>query len=146
VWFAGLFLAVQLTLIATTGWRPNHAFGFRMFHEYATVKVRLWRRVRGHPGLVRVDNGLWWARDRAGQVHRMAWFWSVAPFGPAWLDATVKASYGADWALAAYQYALDWVATHTPEDAETETLEADVTVQNNGHAPVTHHLTSVVRR
>jgi hypothetical protein len=61
------------------------------------------------------------------------------------LDARVFASYGVDAQLARLQRALDDVADHVPEDAETRQLRAEVTVRRNGGEPTTVSLRSHAR-
>jgi hypothetical protein len=52
------------------------------------------------------------------------------------------ASYGVDAQLARLQHALDDVADHIPEDAQTRGLAAVVVVRKNGHEPTTVRLES----
>jgi hypothetical protein len=147
--FACAYLATQGVLIATAGKRPDHAFGFRMFAESSTMRVELLREVdapSGH-GVIAVGapNGAWTARDRGGQVHRIAWRDRVRDPLLSTFDTTIEASYGIAAQLARLKAALDDVATHTPDDDETRRLIADVTVRKNGHEPTVVRLTSVPR-
>jgi hypothetical protein len=57
----------------------------------------------------------------------------------------VFAAYGADAQLARLQRALDDVALHEPEDAESERFVARVRVWHNGHGPRTVVLESAHR-
>jgi hypothetical protein len=129
-----VWLVAQLALIATAGQRPNHAFGFRMFSESSELEVHLARRLRGAAGLVPVEHSQWMARDRDGRPHRIHWGYLMGQNGPR-LDGPGRAPYGARTQLAALEAALSWVATHTPEDAETAQLVADVLVWTNGRPP-----------
>jgi hypothetical protein len=61
------------------------------------------------------------------------------------IDARVFASYGVDAQLARLGHALDDVADHLAEDAETLRLRAEVIVRKNGGAPVTVRLESHAR-
>jgi hypothetical protein len=142
--FAALYVAAQLWLMATAGHRAGHAFGFRMFNEASMMRIELRRRVRSDGGVVEVPvvDGAWTARDGRGRPHVLVWRDLVGPFGPATLDATVKAHYGAETQLGALQAALDWVAAHAVDDAETVAWLADVTTQTNGHPPARVHLES----
>jgi len=47
-------------------------------------------------------------------------------------DATMHASYGAAAQLERWRAALEDVAKHTPEDAETKRLRLEITVRKNG--------------
>jgi hypothetical protein len=58
------------------------------------------------------------------------------------VDEEVFASYGVDTQLARLQRALDDVADHLPEDAETRGLRAQVTYRRNGRPEETRTLAS----
>ena len=60
-------------------------------------------------------------------------------------DTERSASYGIDAQLARLQRALDDVAAHTPDDADTRRFLLDVTVRRNGREPYVVHLTSAER-
>jgi hypothetical protein len=142
--FIAAWLATQLALIATAGRRPGHAFGFRMFSESSEIEVRLLRRVRGAGELVPVEHSQWVARDREGRPHRIHWGYLMGRNGPH-VEGPGRAPYGAVAQLAALEAALAWVAAHTPEDAETRQLVADVTVWTNGRPPEQLRLQSPLR-
>jgi hypothetical protein len=89
--------------------------------------------------------GGWNARDRAGTRHRIYWVDRVPYPELAIFDVTIHASYGAAAQLSRWQAALDDVARHIPDDAETLALMADVTVRRNGGAPYVVHLGSAER-
>ncbi len=55
------------------------------------------------------------------------------------------ASYGIAATLDLVQHAIDWVAANTPDDHETEWLEATVTYRHNADPPQTVVLTSPPR-
>ncbi len=136
-------------LIATAGRRPDHAFGFRMFSESSTLHVALLRDIdspTGHGTLeVPAPGGTWTAKDASGVPHRFSFHERVHDPVLASIDATVFASYGAEAQLSRLAAALDDVATHTAEDAETRRLVAEVTVQRNGHEPYSVRLASAPR-
>jgi hypothetical protein len=137
--FAIAWIALQAFLISTAGRRPDGAFGFRMFAESSSIKVVLYREVRGER--IHVDDGAWFARDAGGTVRRFAWHDRVRPdIGV--FDREVHASYGARTQLARLQGALDDVAGHIAQDAETTRLVLDVTIRRNGREPETFHLQS----
>jgi hypothetical protein len=142
--FAACWIAGQTTLVLTAPLRPDRAFGFGMFPEASTMEIHLIREVGG----VRLTapRGEWRARDRAGQLHGLAWRDRVRDPVLGAVDARVFASYGVDAQLSRLQRALDDVTTHIPDDAETTRLVADVTVRKNGRDPSTVTLFSSVRR
>jgi hypothetical protein len=131
--FAACWIAGQAALIATSPLRPDHIFGFRMFPEASTIEVHLTREVGGR--VVRVAHGEWTALDRAGSTHEFSWHERVRDRVLTSLDSRVFASYGVDAQLARLKLALDDVADHIPEDAETSRLGAEVVVWKNGHEP-----------
>jgi hypothetical protein len=142
--FAAAWIGLQLTLIVTAGHRYDNAFGFRMFPESSVMTLALYREVEGPNGTrerVHVSDGIWGAKNVDGRVHRFSWYDRVpAPF---WVfDREMNASYGASTQLARLQLALDDVATHVNDDAETLRFDLDVTMKRNGREPVVHHLQS----
>jgi hypothetical protein len=141
--FAGLYLAGQVALVLTAEARPDHIFGFRMFPEASTLEIHLFRDTRG--GSVRALRGDWSARDGSGQLRHFAWRDRVRDPVLASIDARVFASYGVGTQLARLGHALDDVADHVAEDAETLRLRAEVIVRKNGGDPVTVRLESHAR-
>jgi hypothetical protein len=141
--FAGLYLAGQIALVLTAAARPDHIFGFRMFPEASTLEIHLFRDTRG--GRVPAPRGDWSARDGSGQLRHFAWRDRVRDPVLASVDARVFASYGVDAQLARLGHALDDVADHVAQDAETLRLRAEVIVRKNGGAPVTVRLESHAR-
>jgi hypothetical protein len=134
---------LQVALVVTADRRIDGAFGFRMFSESASIKVALYREIDGPSGRsrVHVDAGVWSAHASDGTVHRLTWYDRVPT--PYWLfDREMHASYGAATQLARLQGALDDVASHVPDDAETRVFSLDVIVRRNGREPVLHRLTS----
>lgn len=141
------WIGLQAALILTAQRRPDGAFGFRMFSESSTIEVVLSREIVGADGArtrVHVNDGTWAARDGAGVLKRFSWYDRVWP-NLGVFDREIHASYGAGAQLARFQGALEDVATHIPEDAETRRLVLDVTVRRNGHEPYTVTLTSAER-
>ncbi len=145
--FAAGWITVQAALVVTAGSRPEAAFGFRMFPEASTIDVHLLRRVASPTGEQTIDvtNGTWVARSPDGSRRTTRWRDRVKVGGLAAFDREIFASYGVDAQLARIQAALDDVALHSPDDAETKQLVARVTVKKNGHAPTVVELTSVPR-
>lgn len=146
---AALWVGGQFALIATGTRRSDGAFAFRMFPESSTIQIDLSRDVvaPSGQGVVRVpvESGRWLARDQDGVLHRFRWDERVTdgnlfPYGQ-----PVHASYGAAAQLERLGLALDDVARHIPEDAETVRLIADVTVRKNGRRPTHVELTSRYR-
>jgi hypothetical protein len=142
--FAALWIAGQIALVLGAERRPDHAFGFRMFPEASTIEIRLFRVVKG--GTVRAPAGEWSARDADGQLRHFSWHDRVRDPVLGSLDARVFASYGVDAQLARLQRALDDVADHLPEDADTLRLRADVLVARNGREPTPAILESHARQ
>jgi hypothetical protein len=141
--FAAVWLAGQVALIVTAARRPDHMFGFRMFPEASTMQVHLARITAA--GELPAPGGEWSARDASGQLRHFSWHDRVRDPVLAAIDARVFASYGADTQLARLGQALDDVADHVPEDAETVRLVARVTVWHNGRDPVLSTLESHTR-
>jgi hypothetical protein len=145
--FAAAWIATQLVLILTADRRPDGAFGFRMFPDSSSIKVVLYREVEGEEGQrtqVHVEDGVWSARDAGGMVRRFSWYERVR--SPYWaFDREMHASYGAAAQLVRLQSAVDDVATHIPDDAETRRLVLEVTVRRNGREPVLHRILSPER-
>jgi hypothetical protein len=146
--FAIAWIGVQGSLILTAGRRPDGAFGFRMFQESSTLKVSLYREIAGEEGRrtrVQVVDGTWTARDAGGMQRRFAWTDRIRRRDLAIFDAEISAGYGAAAQVARWQAALDDVATHTPDDAETRRLLLDITVRRNGREPYVVRLASAER-
>jgi hypothetical protein len=141
--FAGLYLAGQVALVLTAAARPDHIFGFRMFPEASTLEIHLFRDTR--MGSVPAPRGDWSAHDGSGQLRHFTWRDRVHDPVLASIDARVFASYGVDTQLARLGRALDDVADHVAEDAETLRLRAEVIVRKNGGDPVTVRLESHAR-
>lgn len=137
--FAIAWVGLQLALVATAGRRDDGAFGFRMFSESSTLRLTLWREIGPEGARQHVTGGRWTARGPDGAMHRLDWFERT----PYWVfDQEIHASYGAQAQLGRLQLALDDVAAHIPNDAETRRLVLDVVVKRNGREPVLHTLTS----
>lgn len=136
--FAGLWLVVQAVLVLTAGRSPDGAFGFRMFPESSTIKIALYRDVKGPDGVstrVHVDEGMWAAKDAYGVVHSFSWRERVRRRELTIFDNEISAAYGVKAQLSRLQAALDDVTKHIPDDGETERLSLDVTVRANGREP-----------
>ncbi|AKU96126.1 hypothetical protein AKJ09_02790 [Labilithrix luteola] len=143
--FAALWIAFQIALVLTASRRTDGAFGFRTFGESSTVKAVLYREVDGPSGaLVRVkaEEGEWSAHDPGGMLRRFAWHDRVVLPDLANLDRELEARNGSRAALDAYRRALDDLAAHVPDDAETRRFLLDVTVRRNGGEPYVVHLVS----
>lgn len=133
--FCVAWVVAQFVLIVTAGRRADGAFGFRMFNESTTITIHLSREVRigDARAMVPVVDEEWVARDGHGVPYRFAWTERVVDPVLSHLDVTMHAAYGQAAQLERLQAALDDVASHIPDDAETCALEASVTVQRNGH-------------
>lgn len=146
--FALLWVGAQLTLILTADRSADGAFGFRMLTESSTVRVALYREVMDEAGRrtrAHVEDGVWSANDAGGLRRRFAWTDRVRRHELAPLDKEVSADHGTRAQLAHLQAALDDLATHLPDDADTRRFLLDVTVRKNGREPYVVHLASAER-
>jgi hypothetical protein len=140
---AAAWIAGQAMLIGSAARRADGIFGFRMFPEASTMQVHLARVTA--KGELPAPGGEWSARDRSGQLRHFSWRDRVRDPVLSSIDTRVFAAYGADTQLARLGRALDDVATHVPDDAETVRFVARVTVWRNGREPVTSTLESQAR-
>jgi hypothetical protein len=147
--FTASYLCVQAALIGTGGRRADHAFSFQMFSESSTVRITLLREIEAPSGhgtvILPVRHGEWTAADAEGVRHRFDWRDRVREPILSTFDVTLDAAYGAKAQLSRTQAALDDVASHIEEDAETERLLADVTLVKNGREPTVTRLASTSR-
>jgi hypothetical protein len=135
VLFAAGWVALQAGLVLTASLRADGMFGFRMFPEASTIEFELDRVVGGTH--LPAPGGEWSARDAAGQLRHFSWRDRVTDPVLSSPGARVFAAYGANAQLARLQRALDDVALHEPEDAQTERFVARVRVWRNGRDPST---------
>lgn len=143
--FSAAWIGGQLALVATGGLRADGAFGFRMFPESTTIAIHLDREVGCKRTIAPVVAGEWTAKSEHGIERRFAWTDRVDDPVLSHLDVTMHAAYGKAAQLARLQAALDDVATHDPDDAETCRFVATVTVRRNGGEPETITLWSEER-
>jgi hypothetical protein len=146
--FGFVWVSAQVALVITADRRPDGAFGFRMFSESSTIKIVLYREVAAEDGQrrrIHVEDGVWSAHDAGGLKRRFAWTDRVRRRELALFDTEMSTKYGTNAQLARLQAALDDVATHTPDDAETRRFLLDVTVRKNGGEPYVVHLASAER-
>ncbi len=141
--FAAGWLVFQAGLVLTASCRPDGLFGFRMFPEASTLQFDLERVVAG--AAIPAPGGAWSARDASGQLRHFSWRDRVTDPVLSSPGSRVFAAYGADAQLARLQRALDDVARHEPEDAETQRFVARVSVWRNGRDPQTVVLESARR-
>lgn len=138
--FIVVWVVVQFTLVLTADRRPDGAFGFRMFPESSTLRVSLYRELRGPDGAarrVRVDQGRWVAGDARGVKHAFAWTdWVRRPELGAF-DQEISASYGVEAQLSRFSAALDDLAAHVSSDCDTERFVLEISVRKNGREPYT---------
>jgi hypothetical protein len=137
--FAAAWVALQGALIATSGERPDAAFGFRMFSESSTIEVKLFRET-ADGARVEVDGGEWVAKDRDGAAHRISWGSHVKEPNLTVFGVTMHAAYGAAAQVQRWSAALDYVAHHIPEDVETRALELELGVRRNGRPKTGTHV------
>lgn len=132
--FATVTLAQAYFIVAAYD-NPHHVFGYQPFSEASS-----WRAT-----IVRVlDTG---ERDDIRDGWEGYLWHELIPVGRGLtfpLDWH-HASTGVDSSLAFFQEALDYVATHTPNDEHALYLEAHVEFRRNGHDVETVVLRSVER-
>ncbi len=123
------WLGVQATLIATSGARPEHAFGFRMFGEASYLQYTLSRVVRDGDRLheVACPNGQYVASGRSFDWH--TW---VRQTGLGTFDRKLFASYGIAAQLARLEAAVHSFAEHVPGDRQTLRFVLSGWTQRNG--------------
>jgi hypothetical protein len=145
--FAVLFFAAQAGLILTAEQRPDRILAFRMFNESSSLKFELFRSVKSRRGerLLPVQAGAWTARGPDGVEHEFRWADRVPVQGLQPGSDFIHATYGLDAQLFRLQRALDDVASHTREDAETRALVAVAQGLKNGRATGEVRLTSARR-
>ena len=130
--FAALYVAVMAAVIVSAQFRPDHVFGFQMFNQSSKIEIHLARKVRGKKKPVPVVDGVWEARDRHGAVHAFSWHDRVKDDVLGVLERRIHARYGLEGQLFRLQLALEDVASHIPDDAETTALLASVDTIKNG--------------
>lgn len=133
--FVVLFLGVQLGLVLTAELRPDRTFSFRMFNESSSLKFELYRELPGRRGKRRrvpAPDGNWQAHTRAGELAEFHWTDRVRFPSLTRMSVFVHAPYGLDAQLFRLQEALNDVAAHIPEDADTLALIAVVDTRKNG--------------
>jgi hypothetical protein len=133
------YLGVVIAAITSGQLAPDHVFGFQMFNESSSLRIRLYREVRARHEirLVPVTNGTWRARDREKKLHTFHWNDRVRTGSIRVLDRFVHASYGLDAQLFRLEAALHDVAANIPADRETRAFVAVVDTLRNGRNPRT---------
>jgi hypothetical protein len=143
--FMLVWVGLQSTLILTADRRADSAFGFRMLDESNTMRVVLFREVvepGGRSQRIHVDGGTWQARGEGGVVRRFSWYDRVPWRELGAFDREIPTPWGARAQVERLQAALDDVARHVPEDAETRRLLLEVTIRHNGREPQVYWLAS----
>jgi hypothetical protein len=93
-----------------------------------------------------VEQGIWAASDTAGTRRRFAWTDRIKTRGLSVVDRDVFVEGAVSTTLEELQLALDDVAVHINDDAESRRLRLEVTIKPIGHEPRTVYLTSVERQ
>jgi hypothetical protein len=133
----GFVVAVLATQVgfALNGYRdPHKFFAFQPFNESSTWQADI-VRVTWAGERLPVDGG--WAGYDWNELVDMAALRSPTATRHAYMGVGATVDFLAE--------ALDWVATHTPDDRETRYLEATVTTYENTRGPTVTVLRSVER-
>ncbi len=137
--FAVAWVTLQAVLVAGSGQRPDGAFGFRMFSESSTIEVHLFRDT-ADGARVEVEGGEWVAKDRDGIPRRISWGAHVKEPNLTVFGVTMHAAYGAAAQTQRWSAALEYVARHIPDDAETRALALELCVRRNGRPKTVTHV------
>jgi hypothetical protein len=147
--FVMCWIGVQVGLILTASRRADAAFGFRMFAESSTLVAHLSREIEAPTGhgtiTLLVKDGEWTARGPDGRPHAIRWRDRVIEPNLALFGVTIHASYSAAAQVERWHAALDDVAAHLADDAETKELHLELVVRKNGHEPVTYRFDAAPR-
>lgn len=127
-------LLLHAALLARGGSDPHKLFGFRPFNESDTWQAEI-VRVLTNGERRAIDDGTW------------AYEWNELVGTPKLKHPQHMrhASAGADATLDFLQRALDWIVENTPDDQDTDHLEARVVVYRNTRGPEVHRLRSASR-
>lgn len=123
--FVAVVLIGQAMLLVRSYWDPHNFFGFQPFNESSTWRADI-VRVTADGRRIPVDEPWPGGYDWDELVG-----WGVLQ-DP---DRLQHAYSGLDATVDFLGESLDWVADHTPDDAETLYLEADVTGFRNTRGP-----------
>jgi hypothetical protein len=132
--FVVAVLAVQVGF-AVNGYRdPHKFFAFQPFNESSTWRADI-VRVTSSGERLPVDGG--WAGYTWNELVDMSALQSPSGTRHAYMGVGATVDF--------LDEALDWIATHTPDDRETRYLEATVTTFENTRGPTVTVLRSVER-
>lgn len=129
------WVAVSSTAIVMGYWSTSPVLAWQMFPEASTMEISVTRVTSSGE---RIDIDAPWPGG-------YRWSDLVEARGLGVTGTEIDAAYGVEASLEALHHALDWVATHTPDDHETRLLEAEVTYRHNDDPPRTVVLRSVER-
>ena len=133
--FVVAVLGVQLAF-AVNGYRdPHKFFAFQPFNESSTWRADI-VRVTWSGERLPIDGG--WAGYEWDDLVGMAALRNASQLRHAYMGVGATVDFLDD--------ALDWVATHTPDDHETRYLEAQVITYQNTRGPTVTVLRSVERQ
>jgi hypothetical protein len=128
------WIVAQLVLVVRAYGAPQDPYGFQMFPESSTWRAEIVRVTPGGSVPVAAE---WPGGYRWDQLV------PFRGFGDPGVDH--HATAGIDSTLDFLQKALDYAASHTPEDTETLRLSARVTYRRNGGPPQVVVLESMPR-
>jgi hypothetical protein len=131
--FVGL-IVLQLGFVVRAYWAPHKEFGYQMFPEASSWQADI-VRVTGDGDRIPIDEpwaGYMWNELVRGRGLSSPW-------------RRQRADAGLDNQLEFLDEALAWVAANTPDDHETQYLEAEVTTWHNMREPTALTLRSPER-
>ncbi|MBI4604320.1 MAG: hypothetical protein HY721_20365 [Planctomycetes bacterium] len=119
--FSALYVALQLALIVSAGFREDKRFGFQMFAESTRYQAVLFRDLRDGR-LEPAPGGRWLVRGEGGAAAFYSWDRFVQDFRLDRLEERKRAKTGIGVTLKYLEEALRYVACHIPLDRETRRL------------------------
>ena len=132
--FVATVLVAQLAFALNGYLEPHKFFAFQPFNESSTWKADI---VRVTWSGERIPIDVAWAGYQWDELVDMAALREPTRLRHAYMGVDATVDFLDD--------ALDWVATHTPDDEETRYLEATVTYYENTRGPTVTVLRSVER-
>lgn len=118
LFFCCSYLTIQVVAIVHAHFSEDKRFGFWMFAESSQFQAKLYRQLKDGT-FVYAPKGTWVLHHAEGQTTEYAWDSMVRDFRLYQLEELKRAKTGMYVTLKYLQYALNYVADHTPQDTET---------------------------